>query len=295
MTDHMSRHPSPPLPVRRASTFPDLIGRIACWRNLGRKSLSVAQAALATLPKNRDWLLVPMYHFILDDERKGFDAQLRYMRRNGEFISIDDAVSALAQPAGLGGRYFCVTFDDGVKNSVTNALPILSAHRCPAAFFLATDYIGLVLDRDWDRIHPFPQPYTGFRAAFDFMTWDDCRVLAEAGMTIGAHTCRHVRLSSLSEAEAARELSDSKAEIESRLGTACHHFAAPWGVAPRDFDPALHPALARRAGFRSFLTTREGVNGPRQDPYAIRRVALRGFNWTSQVHCLFAAATHAPA
>ena len=292
MTDTVTPNRSRLPPVRRAMTFPDLIGRIACWRNLGRKSVSVAQAALVTLPKNRDWLLVPMYHFIVDDERKGFNAQLRYMQRHGDFISMDDAVSALRNPAGLGGRYFSVTFDDGVNNCVTNALPILSAHRCPAAFFLATDYIGLTLNRDWDRIRPFPQPYSGLRAAFDFMTWDDCRRLAEAGMTLGAHTCRHVRLSRLSEADAVRELSESRAEIERQLGIGCHHFAAPWGVPPHDFDPAVHPELARRAGFRSFLTTRQGANGARGDPYGIRRVGVRGFNWTSQLHCLFAGATN---
>ena len=30
---------------KRANTFPDLIGQLACWRNLGRKSLSAINAA----------------------------------------------------------------------------------------------------------------------------------------------------------------------------------------------------------------------------------------------------------
>jgi peptidoglycan/xylan/chitin deacetylase (PgdA/CDA1 family) len=280
-------------PVPPAKTFADLIGRVACWRNLARKSLSVAQAVLVDLPTDREWLVLPMYHFIVDDERKGFDAQLRYMRRHGDFLSIDDAVSALTNPAGLGGRYFCVTFDDGVKNCVTNALPILAERRCPAVFYLATDYIGLTFERDWDAIHLFPQPYTGFRAAFDFMTWDECRALAAAGMTLGAHTCRHVRLAGLSDADAAREMRESKAEVERQAGVPCRHFAAPWGVPNRDFDPARHPAMARDAGFASFVTTAEGANRTHGDPYVLCRVALRGFNWTSQVHCVFAAATHA--
>jgi peptidoglycan/xylan/chitin deacetylase (PgdA/CDA1 family) len=159
-------------------------------------------------------------------------------------------------------------------------------------FYLATDYIGLTLEEDWDRIKPFPQPYTGFRAAFDFMTWDDCRTLAAAGMTIGAHTCRHVRLSSISMEEADRELLQSKARVEQHLDLECDHFAAPWGIPGRDFDPAVHLDRARRAGFKSFVTTREGANYAHGDPFAIRRVAVRGFNWVSQLHCLFAAATH---
>lgn len=276
----------------RATRFADLIGRAACWRNLARKSLSVVQASLARLPEDRDWLLCPGYHFIVDDERKGFDAQLKYMRQHGDLVSIDDAVAALTSPGGLNGRYFCVTFDDGVANLATNALPILLDNRCPAAFFLATDYIGMTLDHDWDRLRRFPQPYTGFRAAFDFLTWDEARVLHGAGMTIGAHTCRHVRLSSLDRDAAAEEMRASKARVEQEIGAPCEHFAAPWGVPGKDFDPGVHPAIAREAGFRSFLTTEEGANYSHGDPYAIRRIGVRGFNWTSQVHCLFAAATH---
>ena len=57
-----------------------------------------------------------------------------------------------------------------------------------------------------------------------------------------------------------------------------------------DFDPRVHPRLAADLGFKSFHTTESGANHSQGDPLAIRRVAVRGFNWTSQVHCLFAAA-----
>jgi len=278
---------------RRAAVFADLIGRVACWRNLARKSLAAITAPFVSLPTDRDWIFFPLYHFIVDDERRAFDAHLRYMRRHGDLISLDDAVQAMTNPAGIGGRYFCVTFDDGVKNCVTNAVPILVEQRATAAFFIATDYVGLRLDADWDRIRPFPQPYTGFRAAFDFVTWDDCRSMRDAGMTIGAHTCRHRRLQAMAEAESDRELRESKARIEAELGTSCDHFAAPWGVPGADFDPAVHPGQARSIGFRTFLTTRPGPNYSRSDAFAIRRTGLRGFNWTSQVHCLFAAEAHA--
>jgi peptidoglycan/xylan/chitin deacetylase (PgdA/CDA1 family) len=277
----------------RATRFADLIGQIACWRNLGRKSLAAMTAAFVRLPRDRDWIYFPLYHFIVDDERRGFDRHLRYMRRHGDFITIDDAIDAMTNPRGIGGRYFCVTFDDGVKNCVTNAVPILVEHRAPAAFFIATDYVGLRLETDWERIRPFPQPYTGFRAAFDFVTWDDCRRMQSAGMTIGAHTCGHKRLSSLTAERCDNELGRSKARIEQELNVECVHFAAPWGVPGADFDPRVHPARARALGFKSFLTTHPGPNGSHSDPFAIRRTGLRGFNWTSQMHCLFSAEAHA--
>jgi len=114
-----------------------------------------------------------------------------------------------------------------------------------------------------------------------------------AGMAIGAHTCGHRRLSSLTESACDAELRGSKARIEQELDAECAHFAAPWGVPGADFDPRVHPARARELGFKSFLTTHPGPNGSHGDPFAIRRTGLRGFNWTSQLHSLFSAEAHA--
>src|SRR5262249_41224414 len=127
------------------------------------------------------------------------------------------------------------------------------------------------------------------------MTWDDARRLHEAGMTVAAHTSHHVRLSSLDADGAVAEMRESKECVERQVHAECRHFAAPWGIPGRDFDPAIHPALARQIGFRSFLPPREGANSACGDPFAICRIGVRGFNWTTQLHCLFAAATHAAA
>ncbi len=105
----------------------------------------------------------------------------------------------------------------------------------------------------------------------DFLSWDDCRAMVEAGMTIGAHTCSHVRLTDLEPEELGRQLRESKAIIEEELGTPCDHFACPWGRPGRDFDPACHPNLVRDLGYRSFLTTSRGPNLSGTDPFAIRR------------------------
>ena len=153
------------------------------------------------------------------------------MRNWGDFISLDDAVDALQNPAGVRGRYFCPTFDDGFKNCFTNAFPILADCRCPAAFFLPTDYIGLDLDRDWDRVRNFYKRTDTYHLPMEFMNWDDCRAMRKEGMTFGSHTCSHVTLASLSAEEAERELRESKLRIEAELGGECLHFCAP-GACP---------------------------------------------------------------
>lgn len=240
------------------------------------------------VPTEREWIRCPFYHHVFDDERKGFETQLRYMRNYGDFISISDAVEMLGNCRSIGGRYFCISFDDGFKSCATNALPILLEHRCSAAFFLATDYIGCKLDHDFEAAERFfrrtiyPQGI-----AIEFMDWDDCRKLVQEGMTIGAHTCSHVRLSSLDTGSVQRELMNSKQKIEEELGTECLHFAAPWGKPGQDIDLVLHRDKVREVGFRSLLTTERGANEKLGDVFSIRRDFLLAGWRTYQLRYLF--------
>jgi peptidoglycan/xylan/chitin deacetylase (PgdA/CDA1 family) len=194
------------------------------------------------------------------------------LRQWGDFITLDDAVAALASPGGVGGRYFCLTFDDGFRNWITNAVPVLADLAIPAAFFIPTKYIGLDLDSDWDQIAPFYQrSWTKYGRFLEFLSWDECRRIAAAGFAIGSHTHSHVRLNQVQFQEAEQELAISKQIIEQQLGRPCRHFCCPWGQPEEDFDPASHTELARRLGYVSFLTTREGANYSGQSPFEIRR------------------------
>ena len=84
----------------------------------------------------------PCYHHVLDDERKGFERQILFLKNVGEFISLNHAVELLREKKKIGGRYFCITFDDGFKNFLTNAKPILHGNSCPGAIFVPTSHIG---------------------------------------------------------------------------------------------------------------------------------------------------------
>lgn len=213
----------------------------------------------------------PFYHWVLDDERAGFERQLRELKRLGDPISLDEAVQLLRDKQPIGGRYFCITFDDGFRNNLTNAVPVLVEQEVPAAFFMPTDLIGLDLDADWDSIAPHYSSATGYRQYFEYLNWDECRAMHRAGMTIGSHTCSHARLADLDEAGVIRELADSQARIERELNAPCRHFAAPFGQPKRDFHPRRDPLIAERLGYASFLTTVEGPNRTGDSPLAICR------------------------
>lgn len=227
--------------------------RLRTWIRDGAVS---ALSCTRSVPES-NWIRFPYYHHVFDDQRVGFQEQLRYMRSMGEIISMDDAVSVLAGDRPLDGRYFCISFDDGYKSCVTNALPILAEHQAPATFFVATAYLGAAEgERSPDlmgRIGAYDRSLT------EFMTWDDCRQLVSAGMQVGSHSVTHRQLISLSTAEVEHELRESKASIERELSVPCHHFACPKGQPDVHFVAGRDPAVAQRLGYRSFCTTRRGT------------------------------------
>jgi glycosyltransferase involved in cell wall biosynthesis/peptidoglycan/xylan/chitin deacetylase (PgdA/CDA1 family) len=217
------------------------------------------------------WLRFPFYHHVFDDERRGFARHLDSMRNYGEFIGLDDAVRLIEEKTPLDGRYLCLGFDDGFRCGLTGALPILAERSISAAFFIVS---GLVSEQADDCTAEHRRFFGPGRRPVPFLTWDDCRTLLAAGMTIGSHSASHRPLIKLGDAEARDELAVSKAAIEAALGRSCDHFCCPWGKPDRDFKTGRDPETARALGYRSFLTTKYGSMHPGDSPFAIRRVGL---------------------
>ena len=242
-------------------------------RNALRRELRGAAIFAAsiprTVPKTGNWIRFPMYHHVFDDEREGFREHLRFFRDYGDFLSMDDAAAYLRADTPPAGRYFCVTFDDGLKNSLTNAAPILRDERAVAAFFVPTGFIGADASEESERMRRFYERLIS--PPVEMLTWDECRQLAAAGMTIGSHGISHTRLTELAPAEIERELRESKAVIEKELGKPCRHLSPPFGTPVQDFDPGRDPETARRLAYETFLISRRGSLARRPPPMQVER------------------------
>lgn len=229
--------------------------------------------AITVLSKKRsvprtNWIRFPYYHHVFDDQRAGFEAHLSWMRNVATPISLDEAVAMLEEDTEIDGRYFCVTFDDGYKNCITNALPILSQCGVPAAFFIPTAFVGVAAE---ERNAALLGRITAYdRSLTEFVDWEDCRQFVAAGMTVGSHSVSHPRLIDLPASEVERELSESKQTIEQELGVECRHFSCPKGRPGIDFVVDRDPQIATGVGYRSFLTTERGTSHQR-NPVLIRR------------------------
>jgi peptidoglycan/xylan/chitin deacetylase (PgdA/CDA1 family) len=149
-----------------------------------------------------------------------------------------------------------VTFDDGFANTLTLGLPVLQRHGVSAINYLVADRLGTT--NDWDLGHGEPQQ--------PLMNEAQVRDWLAAGQRIGAHTLTHPHLTRLSEAEARREIFDSKRKLEDRFGVAIDDFCYPYG----DFNPRVRD-LVIEAGYHTAVSTVAGVNGPGADRHALQR------------------------
>lgn len=261
--------------ARRYSDYIQQQGTPSRLRTVLRNATVATLSTRERIGRTSGWIRFPFYHHVFDDEVAGFQRQLRYMRRFGEFLRLDDAIALITGEAFFDDRYFCLTFDDGYRNCFQNALPVLDRLGVPATFFVATDLIGTSVETDRALLGR----HFGGSVQVEFMNWEECRVMAGAGMGIGSHTVSHADLLRLDERGVRHELSASKATIEAQLSARCDHFACPFGIPGANFSPSREPVIAADLGYHSFCTGRRGATRPGDSPFFVRRDQLLA-NWS---------------
>ena len=102
-----------------------------------------------------------------------------------------------------------------------------------------------------------------------YMTWAQLHEMASNDIFCGSHCVSHRRLTRLSAAECAQELSLSREELESRLGIPVTTLAYPNG----DCNDAIK-AQAKEAGYKLAFTTETGMLSANSDLLAIPRVNI---------------------
>jgi len=114
-------------------------------------------------PYRRSSAIILMYHRVLpaqpDDSPQGdwervrslpgivvtpemFDAQLSFLARHYNVISLARLLQHLNSGNSLPARTVAITFDDGWRDNYTYAFPLLKKHNLPATVFLTANYVG---------------------------------------------------------------------------------------------------------------------------------------------------------
>jgi peptidoglycan/xylan/chitin deacetylase (PgdA/CDA1 family) len=163
------------------------------------------------------------------------------------------------------GRVVGITFDDGYRNNLELALPVLQAHGFTATCYVVSGRMGQT--NVWDDEHGvIPAP---------LMSANEVRAWADQGMEVGSHTCTHADLSRSSPDLALAEIRDSRQALEDLLGRAVTQFCYPYG-----HYQALHANMVREAGYEAATTTQRGrCHGP-LDLWQLPRVpVVRSTSW----------------
>ena len=188
-------------------------------------------------------------------------------RRGFVGISMSELLDGWDDIAPLPARPVVLTFDDGFANLLEHAAPVLSELGFRATIFVVSGRCGQT--NDWPNQAPdIPR--------LPLLSWSELAQMATAGFEMGAHSVTHRPLTELTQAEAEREIVESKATIEERLGRPVNTFAYPFGVFSRPNYEVV------RKHFRGACSVEMGNAGrendrhqlPRLDVYYLRHPTL---------------------
>jgi peptidoglycan/xylan/chitin deacetylase (PgdA/CDA1 family)/archaellum component FlaF (FlaF/FlaG flagellin family) len=159
-----------------------------------------------------------------------------------------------------------LTFDDGLVDQYTNALPALEAHGMHGTFFPITGYVGNISAS---------------------MTLPQLQDIYNAGNEIGGHTVLHAYLTQLSTGEATREVCDSRDTLL-KWGFPVTDLAYPYS----DYNSTIE-GIAQQCGFNSARDSAGEIAGPEgcqscakaetippADPYDVRASDSIMDNWS---------------
>jgi peptidoglycan/xylan/chitin deacetylase (PgdA/CDA1 family) len=127
-----------------------------------------------------------------------------------------------------------LTFDDGLLDQYTNALPALAAHGLHGTFYVNTAHI-----------QAYPR----------YMTWAELHAVASSGNEVGGHTLHHFNLPQISPSEATREICQDRVNLVNE-GFQPTDFAYPYGA----YNASIESTV-KNCGYRSARTV-GGLRSP---------------------------------
>lgn len=183
-------------------------------------------------------------------------ALLRY-----RVIPLEELAEALRQGQPPPRRAVVITIDDGYRDNLEIAEPILRRHGFPAIVFLVTALLGA--KSEWSK--------RGASAWRPLLSAEQVKAMRAAGMRFGGHTRTHCRLSEAAGDRIDEEVGGCREDLERLLGEPIESFAYPYGA----YDQQAAAAV-ERAGFDAACTVEPQLAGAGSEPMDIPRIEVRG-------------------
>ncbi len=205
--------------------------------------MKIAVLMYHAIPRRRGELENADPRYAVDTD--AFRHHLRQAAARG--LAVRSVRDLLAGAAGGGQGAVGLTFDDGHESNFSQAFPLLQDLGATADFFVNPAVVG----------------------GKGFVTWAALREMADHGMSIQSHGYTHRYFDDLARDEVRRELYESKAMLEDRLGRPVNLFAPPGG--------RITPEVTRIAwelGYEAVCTSRPGCWNGRGGRREIPRLAV---------------------
>jgi peptidoglycan/xylan/chitin deacetylase (PgdA/CDA1 family) len=308
--------------------------------------------------RHRNSITIVMLHGVMDTDvptrweplrpqlsRNRLDRCLQELGKRYRFATIDEAAAMLDGTIPVRPRTLVVTLDDGYRNQLRHAVPLLRKHGAPCIIYLSAGHIdqrkpfwfdrldfavqSVGIDRRTVRVGSADvaiqgasrnelrrscrqiyetawaegRPDTETVAAIEdvaagleresgrslqqvfedddwsaVLTWPEVADAASAFVRFGAHTMDHVRLTRVHHGIAYEQCTESKRRIGQSTGVACDHFCYPYG----SFDDKV-ANIVSAAGYRTAVTSEEGLNEVGTDLLRLRRIHIDTDGSTTEI------------
>ncbi len=182
-----------------------------------------------------------------------FAAQLAWLRANGyTTVTLGNLYDALTAGAPLPPRPVILTFDDGYADAYAQAFPLLREAGMVGTFFVVTEWLD--------------------NGQAGYLTWDQAREMAAAGMAIESHSRSHPDLTNDCDYDCrVYQVLGSVETIAAEIGVRPRFFCYPGGR----YDAGLF-AVLEAAGIVAAVTTHGGTLHVSERLLELPRVRVRG-------------------
>ena len=238
----------------------------ALYRTIGETS-----TAFRLPPEGERPLRVLMYHKVNDLPDNPttvpvgtFDDQLGRLEELGYVVvDLDAVLDHYTQGVPLPEKAVLITFDDGYRDTLDNALPVLQKYGYPAVIFVPVAY----MEDDMPLPHETHLIERGMRNPT--LDWGLMRELDAGGVRVESHGIAHRPLAEVSLDESVREIAVSKLKLEEKLGRPVRAYAYVKG-SEAHFHP-VHESILKQAGYEIAFTSISRSNGPDTNPFRLGR------------------------
>jgi len=218
--------------------------------------MGAAEAAAQSAATAPSGAVILMYHRFGEDAYPSTSIQLEQFEEHVAKLSsgayhvlpLSQIVAALRDGTPLPDRAVAITIDDAYRSIYTEAFPRLQAAGLPFTIFVNTDSVGQVAGA---------------------LTWEELRVMEDAGVEIGAHSASHAHMANQDRGATEEDLARMTATFLAELGHVPQLFAYPYG----EYSAELR-SMVQDAGYGAAFGQHSGVATAGADMFTLPRFAL---------------------